>query len=155
MCAYRRTVSVAGLHVVRGRGHIVLTAGCMPKLAAEFIERCRTARAQCSDGDIVATACWFTARSIALAFERFVPQPVGDVLLSGGGARHPVLREAIAMTLAPRHVQLFNRVFFDGDAKEAVAFAFLGWMHLQRRAGNVPSATGAKGPRILGAYHPA
>jgi anhydro-N-acetylmuramic acid kinase len=52
-------------------------------------------------------------------------------------------------------VQLFDRVFFDGDAKEAVAFAFLGWLHLQRRAGNVPSATGAKGPRILGAYHPA
>jgi anhydro-N-acetylmuramic acid kinase len=122
---------------------------------ADFIARCRTARAQCSDGDIVATACWFTARSIALAFERFIPQPVGDVLLSGGGARHPVLREAIAMTLAPRHVQLFDRVFFDGDAKEAVAFAFLGWLHLQRRPGNVPSATGAKGPRILGAYHPA
>ncbi len=122
---------------------------------ADFVVRCRAARAGCRDGDIVATACWLTARSIALAVERFVPQPVEDVLLSGGGARHPVLREAIAMALAPRHVRLFERVFFDGDAKEAVAFAYLGWLHLQRRPGNLPTATGARGPRILGAYHPA
>lgn len=122
---------------------------------AQFVERCRSARPGCSDEDIVATATWFTARSIGLAFERFVPQPVEEVLLSGGGARNPVLREAIAMTLAPRLVVDFDRRYFDGDAKEAVAFAFLGWLHLQGRAGNVPSATGARGPRILGARWPA
>ncbi len=122
---------------------------------AEFVQRCRAARPSCSDGDIVATACWFTARSIALAFERFVPQPVDDVLLSGGGARHPVLREAIAMALTPRLVRPFDRVFFDGGAKEAVAFAFLAHRHLRGLAGNVPAATGARGPRILGALHPA
>ena len=121
---------------------------------ADFVARCRAARAGCTDEDIVCTAAWFTARSIALAFERFVPQPVDDVLLSGGGARNPVLREAIAMALSPRHVRPFDRVFFDGDAKEAVAFAFLGWLHLQRRAGNVPRATGARGPRVLGALFP-
>ncbi|MDH5233657.1 MAG: anhydro-N-acetylmuramic acid kinase [Gemmatimonadota bacterium] len=122
---------------------------------ADVIVRCRAARAGCTDEDIVATATWFTARSIALAFERFVPQPVDEVLLSGGGARNPVLREAIAMVLSPRHVRPFDAVFFDGEAKEAVAFAFLGWLHLRGRAGNVPSATGARGPRVLGAYHPA
>jgi anhydro-N-acetylmuramic acid kinase len=122
---------------------------------AAFVARCRAARAGCTDEDVVATATWFTARSIALAFERFVPQPVHDVLLSGGGARNPVLREAIAMVLSPRHVRAFDAVFFDGEAKEAVAFAFLGWLHLRGRPGNVPSATGARGPRILGAYHPA
>lgn len=119
-----------------------------------FIDRCRAAKPAATDADIVATATWFTARSIALAFERFVPQPVDDVLLSGGGARNPILREAIAMALAPRHVRPFDRVFFDGDAKEAVAFAFLGWLHLESRAGNVPSATGAAGPRVLGAFYP-
>lgn len=122
---------------------------------ADFVARCRAARAACTDEDIVCTATWFTARTIALALERFVPQPVEDVLLSGGGARNPVLREAIAMVLSPRRVNVFDRVFFDGDAKEAVAFAFLGWLHLRGRAGNVPSATGARGPRLLGAYHPA
>ena len=122
---------------------------------ADFITRCRAARAACTDEDIVSTASWFTARSIGLAFERFVPQPVEEVLLSGGGARNPVLREAIAMTLSPRLVRPFDQVFFDGDAKEAVAFAFLGWLHLHGRPANVPSATGARGPRILGAHYPA
>jgi anhydro-N-acetylmuramic acid kinase len=121
---------------------------------AEFIARCRRADPAASDGDIVATAVWFTARSIALAFEQFIPQPVEDVLLSGGGARHPVLREAIALVLAPRIVRPFETLYFDGDAKEAVAFAFLGWLHLRRRAGNLPSATGARGPRVLGALYP-
>ena len=122
---------------------------------ADFIARCRAARAACTDEDIVSTATWFTARSIGLAFERFVPQPVEEVLLSGGGARNPVLREAVAMTLSPRLVRPFDQVFFDGDAKEAVAFAFLGWLHLHGRPANVPSATGARGPRILGARYPA
>ncbi len=122
---------------------------------ADVVTRCRTARADCTDGDIISTATWLTARSIALAVDRFVPQPIEDVLLSGGGARNPMLREAIAMTLAPRIVREFGSLYFDGDAKEAVAFAFLGWLHLHGRAGNVPGATGAHGPRILGARHPA
>jgi anhydro-N-acetylmuramic acid kinase len=122
---------------------------------AEFTARCRAARPNCRDEDVIATAVWFTARSIARAVERFVPQPVGDVLLSGGGARNPALREAIAMCLAPRLVRPFGELYFDGEAKEAVAFAFLGWLHLHRRPGNVIGATGARGPRILGALYPA
>lgn len=122
---------------------------------ADFNARCRSARAGCTDEDVIATAVWFTARSIAHAVERFVPQPVADVLLSGGGARNPALREAIAMCLSPRLVRPFGELYFDGEAKEAVAFAFLGWLHLQRRPGNVVGATGARGPRILGALYPA
>jgi len=121
----------------------------------DFVARCRAARAGCSDEDVIATAVWFTARSIALALQRFVPQEVGDVLLSGGGARNPALREAIAMALSPRLVRPFGELYFDGDAKEAVAFAFLAWLHLRRRAGNVRGATGARGPRVLGALYPA
>jgi anhydro-N-acetylmuramic acid kinase len=121
---------------------------------ADFVKSCRHAKPDASDGDIVATAVWFTARSIGLAFEHFIPQTVEDVLLSGGGARNPVLREAIAMTLAPRIVRPFEELYFDGDAKEAVAFAFLGWLHLRRRAGSLPSATGSRGPRVLGALYP-
>ncbi len=126
-----------------------------PAYIADFIARCRTAKPSASDEDIIATAVWFTARSIARAVERFVPQPVGDVLLSGGGARNPVLREAIAMALSPRLVRPFGDLFFDGDAKEGVAFAFLGWLHLRRVAGNLPGVTGARGPRVLGAHYPA
>jgi anhydro-N-acetylmuramic acid kinase len=119
------------------------------------IAKCRAAKPGCTDEDIICTATWLTARSIGLAFERFIPQPVDEMLLSGGGARNPVLREAIAATLSPRLVRPFDDLYFDGEAKEAVAFAFLGLLHLQGRPGNVPAATGARGPRVLGARYPA
>lgn len=121
---------------------------------AAFIARCRAARTDVRDEDVIATAAWFTARSIERAFARFIPEPVEEVLLSGGGVRHPVLREAIAMVLSPRLVHPFDRVYFDGEVKEAVAFAYLGWCHLTGLAGNVPRATGAHGPRVLGARYP-
>jgi anhydro-N-acetylmuramic acid kinase len=122
---------------------------------ARFIERCRAAHPGARAEDIVATAVALTARSIADAYRRFVRVPVGDVVLSGGGARNPALVAAIAAALAPLPVVLFESLFFDGDAKEAVAFALLGRLFLERRAGNVPAATGARGARILGKLTPA
>jgi anhydro-N-acetylmuramic acid kinase len=61
---------------------------------------------------------------------------------------------AIATALTPLPVARFDEVFFDGEAKEAVAFALLGYLHLTGRAGNVPRATGARGPRVLGKLTP-
>jgi anhydro-N-acetylmuramic acid kinase len=49
----------------------------------------------------------------------------------------------------------FDDVFFDGDAKEAVAFAYLGYLTWTGRPGNEPGATGAAGPRVLGSITPA
>ena len=49
----------------------------------------------------------------------------------------------------------FDDLFFDGEAKEAVAFALLGYLHLTGRSGNVPNATGARGARTLGLFTPA
>ena len=96
-----------------------------------------------------------TARTIALAYDAFIPEPVADVVISGGGARHPVLVRRLGELLAPRKVVAFDALFFDGDAKEAVAFALLGWLHLRGLPGNVPAATGAAGPRVLGSFTPA
>jgi anhydro-N-acetylmuramic acid kinase len=114
----------------------------------DFVERCRAAGG--SDADTVATAVELTARSIADAFRRFVREPVQEVLPSGGGARHPVLMERIQALLAPRAVRRFDEMFFDGEAKEAVAFALLAKLALDGETGNVPGATGARGGRILG-----
>ena len=105
--------------------------------------------------DIVATAVALTARSIADAYRRFLPEPMEDVIVSGGGAKHPVLVESLARLLAPRTVRPFSDLFFDGEAKEAVAFALMARLHLEGRAANVASATGARGPRILGKLTPA
>jgi anhydro-N-acetylmuramic acid kinase len=121
----------------------------------DFVARCRSAAPRASDADVVATAVRFTSASIADAYRRFIPVPVGEVLLSGGGARHPLLRAELQKLLAPRSVLDFAELFFDAEAKEAVAFAFLGYLHLVGRTGNVPSATGASGSRILGKLTPA
>lgn len=129
----------------------------------DFVARCRAAGKGCTDADVVATAVALTARSIALAYERFMPEPVSELLLSGGGARNPALVDAIkgAVARSPSFspssfvMRLFADEFFVGEAKEAVAFAFLGWLHLRGRAGNVRTATGARAPRILGTYTPA
>lgn len=122
---------------------------------ARFIELCREARPECRNEDIVATAVSFTARSIADAYRRFLPEPVADVLVSGGGARNPELMKCLERALAPKTVRAFTDVFFDGEAKEAVAFALMGWLHLRGEPGNVPSATGAAGSRVLGKLTPA
>ncbi len=126
-----------------------------PRYASDMIESCRSAVPGCSDEDIIATAVSLTARSIADAYERFIAEPVSEVFCSGGGARNPALMRAIASALAPREVLDFDGTFFDGEAKEAVAFALLGYLHLTGRAGNVSTATGARGPRILGKRTPA
>ena len=122
---------------------------------ARFIERCRAAHATATTEDIIATAVAFTARSIADAYRGFVTAPVADVVISGGGARNSALVDALTAAVAPLPVRMFDAVFFNGDAKEAVAFAFLGRLFLDRKAGNLPAATGARGPRVLGKLTPA
>ncbi len=122
---------------------------------SQFITDCRAVSPKCEAADIIATAVALTARSIADAYERFLPEPVDEVVVSGGGAKNPALVEAIAAALPGRRVVRFDDVFFDGEAKEAVAFALLGYLHLTGATGNLPSATGARGARILGKYTPA
>ena len=89
------------------------------------------------------------------SYERFIAEPIEEIFLSGGGAKNPALVAAITAQVAPRVVSDFDKTFFDGEAKEAVAFALLGYLHLAGKPGNVPTATGARGPRILGKRTPA
>lgn len=125
------------------------------KYVQTLIERCRAARPGATTEDIVATATALTARSIAEAYRRFLPEPITEVLASGGGARNPTLVSMIQQLVAPVQIRSFADEFFDGEAKEAVAFALLAYLHVTRRAGNVPRATGARGARILGKLTPA
>lgn len=126
-----------------------------PEYIASFIQQCRAVRAEATASDIIATAVALTARSIADSYTRFLPEPVRDVVISGGGAKNPVLVEALQRLLPGQQVVPFDALYFDGEAKEAVAFALLGFLHLEGIPGNVPAATGAAGPRILGKLTPA
>jgi anhydro-N-acetylmuramic acid kinase len=106
--------------------------------------------------DGVATAVELTARTVADAVARWTPSGV-EVVASGGGCHHPVLMASLGRHLAARgnHVlRRFDELFFPGDAKEAVAFALLGYLTLHGQPGNVPAATGAGGSRVLGAVTP-
>jgi anhydro-N-acetylmuramic acid kinase len=106
--------------------------------------------------DAVATATALTVETVAQALERWTPAaPADELVISGGGARNPALVEQLAARVRPRPVRSFDELFFDGEAKEAVAFAFLGLQTLLGKPGNLPAATGARGPRVLGSVTPA
>lgn len=105
--------------------------------------------------DLVATLTELTARSVADAYARWViPRGVDEVVLTGGGGRNPVLAERIRALLHPLPVLDGRALDVDPDAKEAVAFAVLAWAHLRGIPANLPSATGAAGPRVLGSLTP-
>lgn len=126
--------------------------------AATLIERVRANRADATPDDVIATAVELTARSISSQIERWLPgarNSGADVLASGGGARNAHLMARLGALLGGMPLRRFDAEFFDGDAKEAVAFAFLGWRTMRREPGNVPSATGARGARVLGRVTPA
>lgn len=105
--------------------------------------------------ELIATLTELTARSIADAYARWVlPRGVDEVVVTGGGARNPTLMARLAALLAPLPVVDGAALGVDPDAKEAVAFALLAWAHLHGVPANVPAATGASGPRVLGSLTP-
>jgi anhydro-N-acetylmuramic acid kinase len=121
------------------------------EFAQEFIRRC----ARANKRDIVATATALTARSIADALRRFVVRRTGayrDFIISGGGMNNPALMAMLANELRPLGLQIRTSDEFGlpSEAKEAVAFALLAFQTWNRRPSNLPSATGATRPAILG-----
>jgi len=105
--------------------------------------------------DLVATLTALTAHTIGDALRRWVlPLGADELVLTGGGARNPTLRRMIEAAVAPLPVLPGETLGIDPDAKEAVAFAVLAWAHARGVPGNVPSVTGASGPRVLGSFTP-
>jgi anhydro-N-acetylmuramic acid kinase len=117
----------------------------------EFVKRC----GRISKHDVVATATALTARSITDALRRFVLKSDGgfsEFIVSGGGANNPTLLAMLANELKPLGLQIRSSDEFGvpSQAKEAVAFALLAYQTWHRQPSNVPSATGATRPAILG-----
>lgn len=105
--------------------------------------------------DVVATATQWTAQSILSALRDFVlPEcAVDEIIVSGGGAKNPVLMTLISEGFEG-HVYTSDALGLSSDAKEAVAFAILAYETLNGRSGNVPRVTGANEPAILGSVTP-
>ena len=104
--------------------------------------------------DVLATATALTAESIARAYRRWLPGPVDEVIVSGGGARNPTLMGQLADRLTPASVIASDAVGLDADAKEAVAFAVLAAETIRGRCNNAPAATGARRAVVLGKIVP-
>ena len=120
------------------------------RYVARILSRSDSRRAR--PEDLVRTATILTALSVVDAFHRFVlPRAkVSELIISGGGARNPLLIAQIEAALPGIQVRTSGQLGIPGDAKEAFAFAVLGYETLHRRPANVPGATGAKRPVVLG-----
>jgi anhydro-N-acetylmuramic acid kinase len=105
-----------------------------------------------SPPDLVATATYFTARTVADAY-RFLGR-VDEVLLSGGGVHNRALVRWIQELLHPVPVRTTGEEGVDPDFKEAVAFAVLAACTAWGLPGNLPSATGARRAVVLGDITP-
>ncbi len=120
----------------------------------EFLRLCRRAE----ENDVVATATALTARSIGVAVRKFVlpllepPLRFREFVISGGGTKNATLVRMIREELAPlkMRVRTSDEFGLPAEAKEAAAFALLAYQTWRRLPSNVPSATGAARPAILG-----
>jgi anhydro-N-acetylmuramic acid kinase len=104
--------------------------------------------------DLIKAATHFTANSIVYAIRRFVlpKHKIKQLIISGGGARNALVCALIAAWLTPFEIKVISSLDFGipTEAKEAFAFALLAYETFHRRPANLPSATGARGPVILG-----
>jgi len=121
------------------------------EFASTFVRRCGRVNA----ADIVATATALTARSVADAIRRFVLRRndhYRELIVAGGGTRNPTLMGMLANQVQRLGLEIrFSDEFgIPSEAKEAIAFAVLAYQTWHRQPSNIPSATGATRPAILG-----
>jgi anhydro-N-acetylmuramic acid kinase len=109
-------------------------------------------RHRAKPADLVRAATIFTALSVVDALNRFVlpKTTIHQIIVSGGGARNPLILGQISAALPNIEVFPSSHVGVPIEAKEAFAFALLAYETFHRRSSNVPSATGASGHAILG-----
>jgi anhydro-N-acetylmuramic acid kinase len=102
--------------------------------------------------DTLATATALTACSVADAYERWLlPRgPIATVILGGGGVHNATLVRMLTARLAPARLTTHRAYGVSDDAKEAIAFALMGYATLCGEPSNVPSATGASRSAVLG-----
>jgi anhydro-N-acetylmuramic acid kinase len=130
------------------------TAG-REEFGREFAQSFVTLCGRAPKDDIVATATALTSRSIAMAISTFVlpgNRTYRELVVSGGGANNATLLAMLANEVKALglSLRLSDEFGLPAAAKEAAAFALLAYQTWHRRPSNVPSATGARRPAILG-----
>ena len=118
-----------------------------------FLARYRTEFDALSLPDGAATLTALTIRTVADAIQIYA-RSTARLIVGGGGAHNFALLDGLRRAL-PRIAIVTSDAFgIDPDAREAIAFAVLGYECLRGRAAGVPKVTGARGPRVLGSIAP-
>jgi len=109
-------------------------------------------RYRAKPNDLIRAATIFTALSVVDALNSFVlpKTKIHQLIVSGGGAHNPLILAQLSAALPGVEVQPSGRLGIPEDAKEAFAFALMAYETFHQRPANLPSATGARGPAILG-----
>jgi anhydro-N-acetylmuramic acid kinase len=133
-------------------------------------------RHKAKPADLIRAATIFTVLSVVDALHRFVlpNHKIDQLIVSGGGARNPLILAQLSAALtaraskqsvgaqhaaphlgkktAPSTIEVLPsaQLGVPEDAKESFAFALMAYETFHRRPSNLPSATGARGPAILG-----
>jgi anhydro-N-acetylmuramic acid kinase len=102
--------------------------------------------------DVQATLLELTLTTVIEALLTHLPE-VSSLLVCGGGVRNTVLMQRLQQRLPKVQVESSAARGLDPDYMEAMGFAWLAQQTLEGRPGNLPSVSGARGPRILGAIH--
>jgi anhydro-N-acetylmuramic acid kinase len=125
---------------------------------AAWLEEKLASFTEAAPADVQSTLCIFTAATLADAIAAHA-RDATTVYVCGGGAYNTHLMRQLQQALAERkhgaHVQSTDTLGVSPNHVEALAFAWLAERHVARMPGNLPSVTGAKGARILGALYPA
>ena len=128
------------------------------ELLEEFVAQMLQAahQASCNFHDLICTATHFVARAIAASVRRFLPDipPPRRLLLSGGGTRNGFLWHLLEQQFAGWELDKTDAFGVAGEARKALGFGVLAALTLDGVPGNVPSATGAAGARLLGSITP-
>ena len=102
--------------------------------------------------DLIRTVTIFTPLTIVDAWHRFIaPRAnISQLIVAGGGSHNPLIMAQLAASLPGVKVMTSADFGIPEDGKEAFAFAILAYETFHRRPANLPSATGARSPAILG-----
>lgn len=102
--------------------------------------------------DIVATITHFSAHSIAYNINKYCT-PCDEIIVSGGGSQNSFLLKILQELLPDIELKISDHVGLPSKAKEAIAFAYLAYLRLHDKPGNIPSVTGAQKEVALGSIY--
>lgn len=101
--------------------------------------------------DLIATLTELTVRTVA---DQVLAQGIGTLAASGGGSHNTVLMAGLSRALPGVRVTTTDELGVPVDAKEAIAFALIGWLTAHGLPGSIASCTGARQARVLGTITP-